>query len=390
MERTQEAVRDAEEPQPLLAEQLYDSYRRARQNRLPEKLQETQRSVQRGFLDDAREVERSARQGIEQLRDEIDQAAESVLGDEQESLRRARDELDELAEQLQREINRADPQRDGRRPASEQDEASSADRNDQQEERSDQQSGRGNREEANEDRQRQGEGNQDRQADRPGEQQGDASGQGQRPQERDAAGQNADRSSQGRPDEARRGEEQPRAEGANAEGERPGEQPGDRQGSQPGSRGGENDRDGQRQSGDAGSAQRSPGDDRNALQAGGPGSRIERVDGPLTGDNFRQWSDRLRNVEEMVGDPELRSDVARVRDRAREVRTELLRHSQQPNWDLVRMTIARPLTELRDRIDEELQKRTSRKALVPIDRDPVPVPYVEQVRRYYEKIGSGK
>ena len=92
----------------------------------------------------------------------------------------------------------------------------------------------------------------------------------------------------------------------------------------------------------------------------------------------------------MISDPDLKSDAARIRDRAKEVRSDLIRHSQEPNWELVRVSIAEPLNELRDRIGEELQKRISSKALVPIDRDPVPTPYAEQVRRYYERIGSGE
>ncbi len=92
----------------------------------------------------------------------------------------------------------------------------------------------------------------------------------------------------------------------------------------------------------------------------------------------------------MISDPELKSEAARIRDRAKEVRSNLVRHSQEPNWELVRLTIAQPLSELRDRVGEELQKRISKKSLVPIDRDPVPAPYVEQVRRYYERIGSGE
>jgi hypothetical protein len=112
--------------------------------------------------------------------------------------------------------------------------------------------------------------------------------------------------------------------------------------------------------------------------------------GPLTGRNFRDWSDRLRDVEEMLNDPDLKSDAARIRDLAKGVRTNLVRHSQEPNWDFVRLSIAQPLVELRDRIAEELQKKSSAKALVPLDRDPVPAPYVEQVRRYYERIGSGR
>ena len=50
----------------------------------------------------------------------------------------------------------------------------------------------------------------------------------------------------------------------------------------------------------------------------------------------------------------------------------------------------KPLTEVRDRIAEELARRESRQALVPIDRDPVPNRYSDLVRRYYEQLGKEK
>ena len=37
-----------------------------------------------------------------------------------------------------------------------------------------------------------------------------------------------------------------------------------------------------------------------------------------------------------------------------------------------------------------LCKRESKEALVPIDRDPVPVRYSELVRRYYEELGKSE
>ena len=52
--------------------------------------------------------------------------------------------------------------------------------------------------------------------------------------------------------------------------------------------------------------------------------------------------------------------------------------------------ILQPLDELRQQIAEELAKRESDKALVPIDRDPVPGKYSDLVRRYYERLGEGK
>ena len=103
-----------------------------------------------------------------------------------------------------------------------------------------------------------------------------------------------------------------------------------------------------------------------------------------------QWSDRLRDVEEMLDQPELRNEAAAVRDRARAIRAEFKRHGKKPQWDLVRQTITKPLTELRDRISEELSSLESEDAMVPIDRDPVPGRFAELVRRYYENLGGQK
>lgn len=112
---------------------------------------------------------------------------------------------------------------------------------------------------------------------------------------------------------------------------------------------------------------------------------------PLTGDDFRDWSDRLRDVGEMVADPELRAEASRIREQAREIRKDLKeRHSAEPNWDLVKLKVAKPLAELQDRVSEEIMRRNSKDALIPLDRDPVPVQYQEAVRRYYERLGSGQ
>jgi hypothetical protein len=112
--------------------------------------------------------------------------------------------------------------------------------------------------------------------------------------------------------------------------------------------------------------------------------------GPITGADYSRWSDRLRDVEEMLDVPELRAEVARIRDRARNVRQDLKRHSREPQWDMVQSQIAGPLVELRTRVAEELARRESKEALVPIDRDPVPTRYSELVRRYYEELGKSE
>ena len=112
--------------------------------------------------------------------------------------------------------------------------------------------------------------------------------------------------------------------------------------------------------------------------------------GPLTGERFVEWSDRLRNVEERLDNPAMRTEAARIREIAKGVRVEFKRHSVQPNWDMVHTTIGQPLAELRNRLTEELARRESKENLVPIDRDPVPTKYAERVRRYYEELGRSR
>ncbi len=127
---------------------------------------------------------------------------------------------------------------------------------------------------------------------------------------------------------------------------------------------------------------------RNFFDNGGqPGTEQE---GPITGRDYTNWSDRLSNVEEMLDQPELRNDLARVRDRAREMRTEFKRQGKNPQWDIVRKELLKPMAEVRGRVMEELAKRESNEALVPIDRDPVPAKFAERVRKYYEQLGKSE
>jgi len=123
---------------------------------------------------------------------------------------------------------------------------------------------------------------------------------------------------------------------------------------------------------------------------GNQSGQWDRIDpnGPFTGSDFRQWSDRLRDVEEMLTERELRDEAARVRDRARSIRAEFKRHGKEPQWDLVQQQITNPLTELRKHLSDKLAQLQSDEALVPIDRDPVPSRFAELVRRYYENLGG--
>src|SRR5439155_15601710 len=63
-----------------------------------------------------------------------------------------------------------------------------------------------------------------------------------------------------------------------------------------------------------------------------PGN-IENV---LTGEEFRNWSERLRDVEEMLDDPAMRNEVSRALDMARTMRSEFKRNGKPPQWPLDR------------------------------------------------------
>jgi len=390
LEKMQDTVIEAEETEPLLADQLYDTARKAQQQKLDSTLNTARRMLEYGFLEDAKREEAQARQGISDLREGVERAAESVLGDETEALRRAREALEQLSNQLAGELSRERPQSaDAQSPDGSPAESSDS----QQSGSSAEPSGaprnppNGSPQSNNRSPSQPGEpnppaGDQPGGSPSPGEpsegesqQPGRQNGQ-QPPSELQSPGQPG--SQDGQPGEPPSNEGQPGEAG----------RPGQRQ--SPSNAEGQPSQSGQAQTPN-GSSQPNSGGSRDgferAFQAGtgGPNNLA-----PIGGDDFVEWSDRLRDVEEMLDDPELRAEAASIRDRARGFRVDLKRHSKEPSWDLVELQVAKPLAELRDRVAEELLRRTSDDAAIPLDRDPVPSRFTEQVRRYYERLGSGK
>ncbi len=119
-------------------------------------------------------------------------------------------------------------------------------------------------------------------------------------------------------------------------------------------------------------------------------SKEQPDQGVFTGNGYEQWSDRLRNVEELLNNPELRNEAAKVQDRARALRIELKRSNEAPQVANLNTRITQPLMELRDRVVEELSKKDAGKNLAPVDRDPVPAEFRDLVKRYYQELGAGK
>jgi hypothetical protein len=427
----QRVSEEAEAAEPLLAKELYDTLRKTAQAGTEKKLEMTKELAQRGYGSQAQKFEEKAREEIEQLKSGVERAAESVLGDEAEALRQARAELDSLSEQLDQEIARArpelaqtsgkgsqDPQQDrgvAAGEAEEQDRAAEASEKGEEQgaEGAGKRPGEGEAKDSPSKSRPQkgqraqggkGEGDEQSEADagaQPGQEPGEQSSANESSQTAQAPGEGKGRSQQ--PGEEGAGGEQgaessSQQQGQTAQAGGQGEQPGQQQGS--GGGGSSPATDGEAREG-AEQRRRTlaqlgelpmerggirSGNNSRGLGSGGGGEEA----GPLTGEDFAGWADRLRNVEEMVDNPGIRTEVARVREIAKGVRAEFKRHSVTPNWELVQTKISTPLAELRNRLTEELARRESRENLVPIDRDPVPPKYAEKVRRYYEELGRSR
>lgn len=283
LDQVERTIGQAESSEPLLAQNLYDTYRHTQQRKVEQQLGDAAELVDRNMPSPARRQRQQADEAINDLRQRLEDAAGSVLGNQTRALERALGELEQLQQQLDDEIAAATG-----RGSAEDDDADAAQR---------------------------------------------------------------------------------------STGDRPREVTQDSDSSQAGA---------DRQDGEQAPADDLGGSDQ---AAGGLGGRPD----PLTGQGFRGWSDRMRDVEQILENPALRGEATRVRERAREARSEFRRHSLEPQWDDVEQMIAKPLRQLTRGVAAELLRRTAeRHAIVPIDRDPVPDRYADAVRRYYESLGSGR
>ncbi len=231
LEKIQETVSEAESSEPLLSEQLYETFRETKQKAIEQRLDQIPILMERGLQEPANRMVDEVKQGIQDLKDGIAEAAKGVLGSEEESLRRALGELQRAERQI-------------------------------------------------------------------------------------------------------------------------GEEP---------------------------------------RQVGEEANREGNAGNPITGESYSSWSDSIRDVEELVRDPEMRAEASRIREAVRSMRVDYKRHAKEPEWPLVRQLVANPLQQLTEKVQEELLRLSAeRNALIPVDRDPVPSLYQQRLDRYYENLGTGK
>jgi hypothetical protein len=127
---------------------------------------------------------------------------------------------------------------------------------------------------------------------------------------------------------------------------------------------------------------------RQIAESLGQAGRAAGNGGPITGNNYAAWSRQLRDVESVLDSPDLRNQLAAVRDRVGAFRAEYRNSQRAPSAEIVREQLLMPLSQVQVWVREELARQEKSGSLVPLDRDPVPENYSELVRKYYEKLGN--
>jgi len=356
LEGIKDTVEQAESSEPLLAEQLYDTFRDSVQENTEQRLDRIPLLIERGLDQPALEDAKAVSDQIQKLRQRIEDASQNVLGNETESLRRAMQEIQEAQSEVDSELQRQSGQ-GAEDPDSENSNSGNSnpeDSNPEDPSRSSQQSS--NKQQSS-----------NSEEDRNNEQGRNNEGV------RDQDSQNNSAGSEG-----------------NSEGRKSGT---------PGNSGGPAPRDSQSR-GDADPQQsileqieaeqatENRAEDRRAGRSRGEGS-VQAA--PITGGDYAQWSDRLREAEELIRDPNWKAEAARIREAARDFRVEYLRHSKEPQWDLVKKLVSEPLKDLQKKVKEELLRKSAKQnEIVPLDRDPVPERFQSKLDRYFEELGTGE
>ncbi len=397
MQQLREVTEASEFSERKLHRELYDLLRQQSQSDIDEQLQTSSDLLRQGFVEQTENRQPNLQRGFDKLQESVERAASSVLGDEATSLRFAQEELDSLTRDLQAE--RGDNESGS--PSGQQGEEQKPGL--AQEPSEEGQSGQGLASDGNREGEQQGQ-SQSSGGTQPGEQPG---------QEQSLA------------DAGNQPGQQPGQSQSPQPGQQPGSQPGGSQGSespsgQPGQSGGQSGGESSnpslaQQPSDSQSSQ--PGQPSGGSQSGGSsspsggqqggfgGGGSEDIasaldeflrefssspgrDSPLTGGGFGDWNQRLRTIEELVEQPDIRQRLSQAREEAERLRAEFKRHGAMPQWGVVNEGIIAPLSEARSWVAQELARHEDPQALQPIDRDPVPRAYQESVRKYYESLGQ--
>lgn len=375
MEDLRRITEDSETGEPALHRKLYDVLRRQNQSDASGNLQVAEELVRRGFLEQAQTMQPGLQQSLNELERAVSEAAESVMGDATTALRFAREELEDLLNELEQE-----------RPEGE---------------LADNESPRPGQAQTGQE----SEGP----AGQPGQPPGRTSGQEQEGELAQSPGPQSGTEQAGR-QPSQQGQSGSQEPGQAPNGQPSGPQPGEGQaggqppgGGQPGSSLAQNGQQPGRSNNPGG--QPSPGGQTGGRQTaggGGGGGPLQNLNdiirsftnndggwgGPITGDGFVDWNERMRTIEELMELPQARERMQQAREQAERMRADFKRHGNPPQWEDIDTSVLQPVREVESWVQQELLRKENPDSLQPIDRDPVPPKYTSSVKKYYEALGG--
>jgi len=371
----------AESAEPLLSQQLYDTLRRASQMHNDNLLRAGEQLVDHGLVNQAGGAEQAVRKNLNELRQSVERAAESVLGNESDALKYAQKELDELTEQVAKEGSGAGTNSAAGRQGGKESGRMSSRTSEKGGSKPGAGDGQAKDEAANSQGQKsqgaEGQGQGERADSQSQEENQQANGQGQGSGQRGQRG-NQSGSGQGQGERAQQGNGQGQSDGQQANNQGQGEGQGEQANA----------------SGQGGDRLRAAAEQFGGNANGGGGARggIRGLgnNGPITGTDFVDWSDRMRDIEQVIDSPDLRNKLATVRERVAAYRADFRKLRRKPDGTAVQSLVVEPMAEVRARLAEDIARLANAKSLVPLDHDPVPENYSEMVRKYYEKLGGGQ
>lgn len=105
---------------------------------------------------------------------------------------------------------------------------------------------------------------------------------------------------------------------------------------------------------------------------------------------FKKMDSELRNIEDFLQNLALRQEVARIRDKMRQMAIDKTRRSKNPSEAEIHKQLYEPLIALQDKINDELSRLNDSEDKVRVDREPVPIEYEKKVRDYFDRLGTGE
>ena len=104
-EKIKDTIKQSENSQAALANELYQALRETNKKGTQGKLEQSRQDLKGGQVNESARKTEAAEKDVKELTQAIDKAAEKVLGDEFEGLKKAKEELDKIQRQIAQQMN---------------------------------------------------------------------------------------------------------------------------------------------------------------------------------------------------------------------------------------------------------------------------------------------